>query len=98
VIHLTMTTEVSSIRAYDQPDGYDRRLPYLGIVTVTHLTDKIVYLHGAVGKIDRATRDKAIAMLIERGVTTLMFERRGRMKTIELAAPAVQLDDKPTRG
>jgi hypothetical protein len=82
--YLTITPEVSSIRAYDKPDGYASRLPYQGIVTVTHLTDKIVYLHGAIGKIDRATRAQGLAMLRERGVTTLMFERHGRMKSIDL--------------
>lgn len=83
-VFLAITPEVSTIRAYDQPDGYAQRRPYLGIVTVTHLTDKVAYLHGAVGKIDRQTRAQALAMLRERGVTTLLLERHGRMKTIEL--------------
>jgi len=43
-----------------------------------------VYVHGAVGKIDRATHARALNMLRELGVTTVMYERRGRMKTIEL--------------
>jgi hypothetical protein len=90
MIHLTMTTEVSTIRVYDQPGGYEKRLPYLGIVTVTHLNDTTVYLHGAVGKIDRETRAKALEMLREQGVTTVMLERRGRMKTLKL--PAVVAD------
>jgi hypothetical protein len=84
MIHLTMTPEVSSIRAYDQSGGYEKRLPYLAIVTVTHLTDKIIYLHGAVGKVDRETWEKTLDLLRERGVTTVMLERHGRMKTIEL--------------
>lgn len=89
MIHLTMTPEVSSIRAYDQPGGYENRRPYLAIVTVTHLTDKIVYLHGAVGTVDRDTWVGALDLLRERGATTVMLERHGKMKTIELAAPAV---------
>jgi hypothetical protein len=43
-----------------------------------------VYVHGAVGKIDRATHARALNMLRELGITTVMYERRGRMKTIEL--------------
>jgi len=85
--HLHMTAEVSTIRVYDSPGGYEARRPYAGIITVTHLTDRIVYVHGAVGRVTRQTYLKALAMLREGGVTTVMFERRGQMKTIELAAP-----------
>lgn len=84
MIHLVMTAEVSSVRAYDQPDGYERRIPYLAIVSVTHLTDTTVYLHGAVGKVDRETWAKMIDLLRERGIKTVMLERHGRMKTISL--------------
>jgi hypothetical protein len=84
MIHLTMTPEVSSIRVYDQPGGYEKRLPYLGIVTVVHLTDKLAYLRGAVGKVDRETRARVFDLLRERGFTAVMLERHGRMKTIEL--------------
>jgi len=82
--HLHMTPEVSTIRVYDAPGGYEQRRPYLGIMTVSHLSDKVVYLHGAVGEIDRATYEAALAMLRERGVTTVQYERRGRMKTLNL--------------
>ena len=88
MIHLTMTPTTSNIRAYDQPGGYENRRPYLAIVTVTHLTDKIVYLHGAVGSVCRETWTKTLDLLRERGVTTVMLERHGRMRTIELSAPA----------
>jgi hypothetical protein len=84
MIHLTLTPLMSTIRVYDQPDGYEKRLPYLGLVTVKHLTDKTVYLCGAVGKIDRETRTMGLALLREQGITTLMVERHGRMKTIDL--------------
>lgn len=89
MIHLTMTPATSNIRAYDQPGGYENRLPYRAIVTVTHLTDKIVYLQGAVGTVCRETWTKTLDLLRERGVTTVMLERHGRMRTIELAPPAV---------
>lgn len=84
MIHLEITPASSNIRAYDQPDGYEKRLPYLAILTVMHLTDTVVYLQGAVGTVDRETRTKAFELLRERGVTTVMMERHGKMKTVEL--------------
>lgn len=89
MVHLSMTPATSNIRAYDQQGGYDKRLPYLAIVTVTHLTDKIVYLQGAVGTVCRETWVKTLNLLRESGVTTVMLERHGRIKTIELVAPNV---------
>lgn len=82
--HLHMTPEVSTIRVYDAPGGYEARRKYQGIITVTHLTDRVVYVHGAVGQVDRATYAQALAMLAELGVTTVMYERRGQMKTLSL--------------
>ena len=82
--HLHMTPEVSTIRTYSEPGGYEARRPYDGIITVTHLTSSIAYVHGAVGKVDRATYTAALNELREIGITTVMYERRGRMKTIEL--------------
>jgi hypothetical protein len=92
MIHLTMTTEGSSIRAYDQPNGYANRLPYLAIVQVKHLTDKVVYLCGAVGKVDRETWTKMLDLLREQGVMTVMLERHGEMKTIDLKCRAFEND------
>jgi hypothetical protein len=85
--HLHMATSVSTIRVYEAPGGYEARRKYQGIITVSHLTDRVVYVHGAVGQVDRATYVQALAMLAQLGVTTVMYERRGRMKTIELAQP-----------
>jgi hypothetical protein len=87
--HLTMTPEVSSIRAYEQPGGYENRLPYLAIVKVTHLNDKTVYLHSGIGTVDRETWNKLLDMLRETGVGTVMLERHGQMKTIQLSPPIV---------
>jgi len=84
MIHLHMAREVSTIRVYSAPGGYEARRAYDGIITVTHLTSSTVYVHGAVGKIDRATHARALNMLRELGVTKVMYERRGQMKTIEL--------------
>jgi hypothetical protein len=82
--HLHMARKTSTIRVYAEPGGYEARRPYLGIITVDHLTSSTVYVHGAVGKIDRATHARALNMLRELGVTKVMYERRGQMKTIKI--------------
>ena len=79
--HLQITTEVSSVRVYDRPDGYANRLPYSAIVTVSHLNDTTVYLHGAVGVMDRQVWASLLDLLREQGVTTVMLERHGRMQS-----------------
>lgn len=84
MVHLTMTTDVSTIRVYDDPDGYAMRQPYRVVVTVTHLNDGRVYLHGAHGDVDRETWTKILELLRERGATTVEMERHGRIKTILL--------------
>lgn len=83
--HLHIEPSVSTIRAYSAPGGYEARRAYDGIITVTHLTSWFAYVSGAVGKIDRATYERALNMLRDRGVTTVMYERRGEMKIIKLA-------------
>jgi hypothetical protein len=82
--HLHMAASGSTIRLYDEPGGYEARRPYKAILQVTHLSNTFAYLHGAVGDIDRAAHAAAMNMLRDLGVTTVMYERRGRMKTIRL--------------
>lgn len=89
--HLTMTPLVSNIRVYDQPGGYEQRRPYLGILTVMHLTDRVAYLCCAVGEITRATHARGLETLREHGITTLLVERHGALKTIDLT----QADKQP---
>ncbi len=81
---LTMTPFVSQVRLYDEPDGYARRVPYKAIVTITHLTDKTVYLSAAVGDLTLDVYPALLAMLKERGIESVMMERHGRMKTLNL--------------
>jgi hypothetical protein len=85
MIHLEMTPATSDIRAYlDQPDGYAARAPYRAKLTVMHLSDTLVYLQGAVGKVDRETWTKAFELLRAHGVKRVQIERRGRMRFIDL--------------
>mgnify|MGYP000103054984 CR=1 FL=1 len=83
-MHLVMTPEVSRIRLYNEIGGYEHRAPYVGVLTVSHLTDTIAYLHGALGIADRQVWDSLLALLRDKGIRTVMMERRGTMKTIQL--------------
>lgn len=80
--HLTLTPLVSQIRVYSQPNGYENRVPYECVVTVTHMTDKIAYLSAAFGKMDRKTHEGISALLKEQGVEQVLFERHGKIITV----------------
>jgi len=84
MIYLEMTPATSNIRAYVQPSGYKKRLPYQAIVTVTHLTENFVYLHCGVGKVDRETWKKTLDLLRTRGINKVQIERHGKMRVIDL--------------
>jgi len=85
MIYLSIKPFVETLRVYDEPDGYEKRLPYKGILTITYINDTTIYVSGAVGEITRETWDEAIKLLKEKGVKTMMYERHGKMKTRELA-------------
>lgn len=92
-LHLVMTPHVEFIRVYDQPDGYEKRLPYIGIMAVTHLSPGVIWVHGAhidsaVAKVNRQLHAQVLDMLRTRGITTLLVERHGKMKPIELQEAA----------
>lgn len=84
MIYLDMRPEVSVARSYNVPNGYDSRAKYLCVVTISHLSDKHVYLHGARGGMDKETWTVLLALLREKGVETVQLERRGHMKFIDL--------------
>lgn len=89
MIYLVMTPATSDIRAYlDEPNGYAERKPYRAKLTVMHMSDTTVYLQGAVGAVDRETWTRAFAMLRASGVTTVIMERRGKMRTLDLNDPS----------
>jgi len=79
--HLTITPVVSQIRIYDEPNGYENRIPYKGIITVTYLNEKTVFLSGAIGEINRKIYKEIVKLLRSQGVEEVQFERRGSFKT-----------------
>lgn len=78
---LTMTPFISHVRAYDEPGGYENRLPFKAIVTVTHHSPEVVYLSAAHGELDPGDFPALLAMLKGQGVRTVLYERHGNMKT-----------------
>lgn len=81
---LVMTPFISTVRLYDDPFGYEQRMRYTAIVTVTHLSDTAVYLSGAHGALSRDTMPKLLAMLKSQGIETVQMERHGKIKTTKL--------------
>ncbi len=84
MVHLTMTTFTSHIRAYDEPDGYARRRPYTAIVTVAKLSETVAYLCGAVGSLDREAWREIMRLLKAEGYESVQMERHGKLKTVVL--------------
>lgn len=84
MIYLEMTPFISHIRAYIEPDGYARRLPYIAITTVARLSERVAYLCAAVGDVNRETWVETLRLLKATGFETVMLERHGKMKTIAL--------------
>lgn len=84
MIYLSLTPHVSQIRVYDQPDGYEKRIPYIGIMTITHLNDTTVYISGAVGNFDRKAYLQVAELLKENGIDTLLYERHGKFITRQI--------------
>lgn len=87
MVYLHITPAVSKIRAYREPNGYEKRLKYYAVMEITHLSDTLVFLSCAIGEVDRETREEAYALLRSKGVTHVQMERHGQMKTISLADP-----------
>lgn len=71
---------VWTLRLYDEPDGYERRLPYRAVATVSLMGDRamICALHGRFSRADWRAIDE---WLHDRGITTAEMERRGRVVT-----------------
>lgn len=84
MIHLHATTETFSVRAYTQPNGYEKRVPYRAIVQVKSIDGKIAHLGGAIGTVDRETWAALLVMLRDMGFSAVMLERRGKQRTIPL--------------
>ncbi len=69
---------VWTLRLYDGPDGYARRLPYVTVVTAQIMGDRAM-LSGLHGRFDREAWQAIEHWLRSRGVTSAAMERRGRL-------------------
>lgn len=70
-----------TLRLYDEPDGYERRLPYRAVCTVfVHgRSAEISAMHGI---FDRPSWRAIEAWLRAQGVASAAMERRGRLVTL----------------
>tara|TARA_Y100001936_G_scaffold105315_1_gene103503 strand:+ start:1145 stop:1420 length:276 start_codon:yes stop_codon:yes gene_type:complete len=76
---------VSQIRVYEDSDGYEDRKPYTGIFTIQHISDTTVYISGAHGEnLTREAYEECVKLLQEIGVKTILYERRGKVKTMKV--------------
>lgn len=67
-----------TLRLYDEPDGYARRLPYDAIATATIVGEQ-AWLAGLHGQFSRAAWRTIRDWLRSKGVTSATMERRGRV-------------------
>ena len=77
---------VWTLRLYDEPDGYGRRLPYRAVATASIMGDRAL-LSGLHGRFDRPAWRAIEAWLRSRGVRSAEMERRGRIVTLGAGAP-----------
>jgi len=72
---------VWTLRLYDEPDGYVRRVPYPTVVTAMLMGDRAL-LSGLHGSFDRQAWRAIEEWLRSRGVTQAAMERHGRIVTL----------------
>ena len=77
--------EVSSIaRWYDTEDGYEKKIPFRAICSVTWLGDTHVFIHGMLGKLGKQDMKELFLELQSKGVTHVMAERKGKFVTRDI--------------
>ena len=79
-MYLHESYKESVIRVYDEPNGYAERKPYIASATIDYLTPDNAYLSNLMGKVDGALIRKVKQHLKKQGVSTLMYERHGKIK------------------
>lgn len=72
---------VWTLRLYDEPDGYEKRLPYRAVATVS-LFGKRAWICGLHGRFDRAGWRAIEEWLRTQGLTSAAMERHGRVVTL----------------
>lgn len=76
-MHLHAEPLVWTLRLYEGPDGYERRLPYRAVATVSLFGNR-AWISGLHGRIDRAAWRLLNDWLKSQGVTSVAMERHGR--------------------
>ncbi|MCD6674830.1 MAG: hypothetical protein LT106_18510 [Burkholderiaceae bacterium] len=71
-----------TLRLYDEPDGFARRVPYQTLVATVTIMGARASIWGLHGRFDRDTRRAIAQWLHEQGVTSAEMERHGRIITL----------------
>jgi len=74
----------SVIRAYREPNGYQKRAPYFASCHVDYLTEKAVFISSLMGEVNRQMMRKLKEHLKRNGVETLAYERHGKLRVEKL--------------
>ncbi|MFA5567467.1 MAG: hypothetical protein WC972_02365 [Trueperaceae bacterium] len=94
-MHLHAEPLVWTLRLYDEATGYERRLPYRAVATVSLFGNR-AWISGLHGHIDRAAWRLFNDWLRSQGVTSAAMERRGRYVEFHLDQAQVQRAPTPT--
>lgn len=74
----------AQVRVYDVENGYDSRVPYIGIMNISFITEKAIYLSGAHGTITRQSYNEFISLMKSMGVQQVMYEHKGKFITKDI--------------
>ena len=77
-MEVTYTASVGHIRVHDR-GNYENKDPFVGVVTVHHLSDSIVYLEANLGRFDKTTYVEIYRKLSEMGVQTIWYQRHNKL-------------------
>lgn len=83
VTYLHADPIVWTLRLYDEPDGYEQRMPYRAVATVSIMGAQ-AWIGGLHGRFDRAAWREVHRWLRARGVSSVAMERRGRLVTLSI--------------
>lgn len=79
-------TIMTQIRVYDNPDGYENKEPYTGILTIHYLGDKKVYIEGFRGE---NTSPRALVFLREyfrsKDIETISYHRGEEERNVSIS-------------
>lgn len=81
---LHVSPVVSQIRVYDKFKSFAKRDKYHLILTVQHLSEREVFISGAIGTTTRKVLRSVLDMLKAQGIETVRYQRGHGMIAVDL--------------